>query len=74
MRVAKRGDREKVVDYLRNLVDSRRNTERREGSDCARSGRGKRIVIMLMLGIPWVKNRGHWLYKFGTQVTVLSKE
>lgn len=74
MRVAKRGDREEVVDYLRNLVDSWRNTERREGSDCARSRRGKRIVIMLMLGIPWVKNRGHWLYKFGTQVTVLSKE
>lgn len=66
MRVAKRRDREEVVDYLRNLVDSRRNTERREGSDCARAGRGKRIVIMLMLGIPWVENRGHWLYKFGT--------
>lgn len=74
MRVAKRRDREEAVDYLRSLVDRRRNTERREGSDCARAGRGKRIAIMLMLGISWVKNRGHWLYKFGTQVTVLSKE
>ena len=62
MRVAKRRDRKEVVDYLRNLVNSRRNMERRKGSDCARAGRGKRKMIMLMLGI-WVKNRGHWLYR-----------
>ena len=73
MGVAKRRDRKEIVDYLRNLVDRRRNTERREGSDCARAGRRKRKTTMLMLGISWVKNGGHWFYKFGT-VTVLSKE